>query len=180
MAEVEILIIFLSELMPHTFEVVIPVRNFDLPDFLRHLETYVNDVRALPNISERIFKVQERLQHYLYQTYSFFPSEQNPLKHFSNISNAVSNIFSFLFSAHLLRAPALWARPRRRSRSQSLCRSRSQSRCRSRSRAQRRECWPFFFFIILSNIKLSKWFYSFFFSFFLSFFLYVLFETNRL
>ena len=89
MAEVEILIIFLSELLPHTFEVVIPVRNFDLQDFLAHLESYMNDVRPLSNISERIFKVQERLQHYLYQTYSFFPSEQKSLKHFYNYFNAV-------------------------------------------------------------------------------------------
>ena len=80
MAEVEILIIFLSELLPHSFEVVIPVRNFDLKDFLDHLESYLNDVRFLPNISERIFKVQERLQHYLYQTYSFYPSEQKSSK----------------------------------------------------------------------------------------------------
>ena len=69
MIETESLICYLFELRPFTFDLQIPKHNFDEQDFLIRLEFYLNQMQMIPNRQEITFKLQERIQQYIYRKY---------------------------------------------------------------------------------------------------------------
>ena len=69
----EILTVHLTELRPYTFDLVIPKTNFDSRHLVDRMDDYLNELRPIPYLREKVFRLQERTQHYLYQRYNLIP-----------------------------------------------------------------------------------------------------------
>ena len=68
----EILIVFLPEIAPYTFELVIPSENLNVELLVEQVKFHLNRFCLIPSLHERLqlcSRLQERVQNYLNQTY---------------------------------------------------------------------------------------------------------------